>query len=367
MKIINVGMDYSIYDDSLKVFDALPPKTYAINFSPMAGFSMSERPDLDINEKVYGVHEEKAQKVLHSFLGFERNLGVILSGNKGIGKSMFARILCKKAISKGIPVIVVDRFIPGIARYIESVEQEVLVLFDEFDKTFASIKTGENEADPQAGLLGLFDGVSSGKKLFVITCNNLNKLNDFLVNRPGRFHYHFRFDYPSEDQIREYLKDKLDPMYYGEIENVIFFAKRVCLNFDCLRAIAFELNNGESFKRAIEDLNIINVEETRYNVTLRFEDGTELIHKRFGMNLSAESGRYEIEMFDHANRNVLDIRFCTDDVQYNMQIGKLIVPTERTEITWWSDEKKEQMKDKKIAYLSFAICGEPSLRYAFLS
>lgn len=37
-----------------------------------------------------------------------------------------------------------------------------MILFDEFDKTFAK---GRNESDPQANMLSLFDGVAQGKKL----------------------------------------------------------------------------------------------------------------------------------------------------------------------------------------------------------
>ena len=194
MKAISIGKRYEIYDDSLKAYDKLPAKTYTVRFAKMSGFFLEVRSDLAVKEKVYGIHPEKADKVFQAFMKFERNLGIILSGDKGIGKSLFARILAAKAVEYGYPVIIVDQFIPGIASYIESIEQEAIFLFDEFDKTFGSIRPGDNEGDPQSGLLSLFDGTSQGKKLFIITCNSLSKLNDYLVNRPGRFHYHFRFE-----------------------------------------------------------------------------------------------------------------------------------------------------------------------------
>ena len=136
----------------------------------------------------------------------------------------------------------------------ESIEQEVVVLFDEFDKTFDGIKVSENSASAQASMLSLFDGMSTGKKLFVITCNSLSGMNEYLLNRPGRFHYHFRFNYPTADEIREYLQDKLDKQYWEEIDKVISFSQKVDLNYDCLRAIAFELNMGDKFENAIQDL-----------------------------------------------------------------------------------------------------------------
>ena len=137
-----------------------------------------------------------------------------------------------------------------------------MVLFDEFDKTFCN--NDNNGISPQTLMLSLFDGISVGKKLFLITCNGIRKLNDYLINRPGRFHYHFRFDYPSYEEIQEYLQDKLEEKYYGEIEGVVAFSRKVNLNYDCLRAIAYEISNGQTFKEAIKDLNIVNIEVVKY-------------------------------------------------------------------------------------------------------
>lgn len=43
-----------------------------------------------------------------------------------------------------------------------------MILFDEFDKTFGSIKAADGMADPQTEMLTLFDGLSQGKKMFVM-------------------------------------------------------------------------------------------------------------------------------------------------------------------------------------------------------
>ena len=63
-------------------------------------------------------------------------------------------------------------------------------------------------------MLTLFDGFSTGKKMFIVTCNSLYDLNDYLVNRPGRFLYHFRFDYPTAEEITQYLQDKLEESFF---------------------------------------------------------------------------------------------------------------------------------------------------------
>ena len=275
MQVVNTGNTYKIYDDSLKTFNQLPVQAYLVDFDKMSGFYLQRFDDITINEKIYGVHTKKCQKVLKSFEIFERNLGVILSGAKGIGKSLFAKLLSTEAINAGYPLIIVNHYIPGIADYITSIQQEVVVLFDEFDKTFYAPKDRDSMNDPQSEMLTLFDGLSQGKKLFIVTCNELNNLNNYLVNRPGRFHYHFRFDYPTNEEIREYMQDKMPEHTHGEIDKVIEFAQKVDLNYDCLRAIAFELSLDEPFEDVIKDLNILNLSQDSYNLVVFLSDGTQ--------------------------------------------------------------------------------------------
>lgn len=126
MKAISQGDNtYDIFDDSLRVYDKLPAQPYVVRFSDRRGFYLSKYTEMDINEeKVYGVHLDKVNKVMNSFSEMNRSLGVILSGDKGIGKSLFAKMLSNEAIKNNIPVIVVDTYIGGIASYIESIEQE---------------------------------------------------------------------------------------------------------------------------------------------------------------------------------------------------------------------------------------------------
>ena len=344
MKAINIGTRYEIYNDTLKTYDQLPAQVYTVCFAKMSGFYLEQHADIEIGEKVYGVYEAKVEKVLRSFGEFSRSLGVILSGNKGIGKSLFAKMLSVRAIQCGLPVLIVDRFIPGIASYIESIEQEVVVMFDEFDKTFGEVSTGDNEANPQAGLLSLFDGIAQGKKLFVITCNQLRSLNDYLINRPGRFHYHFRFDYPSDDEIREYLDDKLNPKYKGEIEKVVAFAKRVNLNYDCLRAIAFELNTGEPFERAIGDLNIINMNEEQYNITIYFANGKKYVRKNMYMDLFDRESTADFWAYGDNGDNDLRVEFGIENCVFDSAKGNTTVYGD--DITLYWDDPNERKGDE---------------------
>ena len=251
-------------------------------------------------------------------------MGVILSGDKGIGKSLFAKMICEASIREGYPVILVDACCPGLARFLESIHQECVVLFDEFDKTFRS----NNDNDDQAALLSLFDGTTGGKKLFIVTCNELYSLNSYIVNRPGRFHYHFRFDYPSPEDIREYLHDKLEEECYGEIDKVVDFSRKISLNYDCLRSIAFELNNGIDFASAIIDLNIMTTENEEYDVYLYFEGGLSLHQHRYRTNLYDNDGLMErIHLYDDDGHYVLCAYFDRNMARYDMSSNAILIPS----------------------------------------
>ena len=94
MKAIKIGTKVEIYNDTVMTYNELPARAYIIRFEKMTGFYLDEYADIQVKEnKVYGEHAKKVQKVLRAYAKFDRNLGVILSGYKGIGKSMFAKLL----------------------------------------------------------------------------------------------------------------------------------------------------------------------------------------------------------------------------------------------------------------------------------
>lgn len=368
MKIISSNNTYDIFDNSLRTYDKLPAQYYAVRFEQFRGFYLEKHSDIEISEdKVYGVHKSKVEKVFNSFKMFTRNLGIILSGDKGMGKSLFAKMVCVEAVNKGIPVIIIDKYIENIASYIERIDQEAVVLFDEFDKTYGDIRVQEGSASPQSQLLSLFDGVSGGKKMFVITCNDIRGLSDYLINRTGRFHYHFRFEYPTTDEIREYLADKLDERFYGEINAVVAFSRRINLNYDCLRAIAFELNMGISFKEAILDLNIINYNDnTRYNITLRYSNGftAGVNNYRFDPWSADES---DIWLTTRDGDCFINVRFDPRYVEYDIRRGENIIPVDKINVSYDDDSRYKELidsiKNSTIESLTLSKIPDRNIHY----
>ena len=327
MKVINTGSTYRIYGDDLKVRDKLAADVYIVRFHPMQGFSLAAYNGMEMNEeKVYGVHLSKVNKVVKSFKKFTRNLGVILSGDKGIGKSIFARILSNTLVREGYPVVIVDEFFPGIHTFLESIEQEVVVVFDEFDKTFSVGSGNEEGSTPQSSLLSLLDGTGGGKKLYVVTCNNVYALNDFFVNRPGRFHYHFRFGYPDADGVREYLQDKIDKKHWSQIDKVVEFSASVPLNYDCLRAIAYELQEGEEFVVAIKDLNILNINSKEYDLQFVFASGDVVERRDIHLDMFNPAPD-RIGMYHTSSQAEVFVEFKTTNAKHIASRGAHVIST----------------------------------------
>lgn len=270
MNIVCSEGRYQIFGDELKTFSKLPPGTYDVGLNKMTGFFLSGRADIEVGEsKIYGNRDVKVRKVMRSFEIAERNLGVILSGKKGIGKTLFARMIAEDGVRHGYPVVTVSQAYQGLSTFLQSIEQDIIVIFDEFDKTFCT-KNDEDDEDghgPQEELLTLFDGLSTGKKLFVVTCNEYDRLSAYFKNRPGRFQYHITIGNPTVDEVREYLTDKISPEYADVIERIVGISVMKRLNYDCLRAICFDINQGYSLEDVLEDINITMVDSEYYKAT----------------------------------------------------------------------------------------------------
>jgi hypothetical protein len=257
---------YRFYGDSVQTFDRLPVATYAIEFSKMAGYSLRQVSPLATGEEtVYGAHVQRVDRIVRAYEDMDRSLGVILSGDKGMGKSLLIRMLAERAREQlQLPTILVQHSTPGLASFLDELG-EVVVIFDEFEKVFVY----DDEGDAQAQFLSLFDGLSTAKRLYVLSVNALNRVNEFLLNRPGRFHYHMRFAYPGPETVATYLRDQVPGILESQVHEVVEFSRKYDLNFDHLRAIAFELRRGETFAEVIGDLNIKRVTRSESSVEAR--------------------------------------------------------------------------------------------------
>jgi len=266
-----------ISGNAVSILEKLPTAIFELSFLPQKGFSLNEVDGFFKNsEKLYGQVETITEKVLHTFDVVDRNLGVLFSGPKGLGKSLAVRNICKEALKKGFPVILVKENFDNTAQFIETICQPSVIVFDEFEKMYMdNCQTEKDELEVQNNLLNLFDSFLEGKKLFLLTCNEIREVSEYLLNRPGRLHYHFKMNRLTISEITEYCKDKLAKEQHSLIHDICLLGARIPdFSYDMLRSILFELN---VYKCGLEEVRrVLNIEaraRSPFNFTIHFKSG----------------------------------------------------------------------------------------------
>ena len=352
MKIISTdNHHFYIYENGVNVFDDLPKGFYSVNYSQMEGFFLESHQPIIVDQKLYGPHEAKVDKIIRSYKRVKTNLGVILSGDKGLGKSLAARLIVYKLANDNYPIIIINKYIQGIANFLHSLPSNIVILFDEFDKLFKNNNDEhEKSANPQEEMLSLFDGIDERHRLFIITANHIRKINEFFINRPGRFQYHLIFQYPSDEDIKIYLNDNLiDKEMISEIPKVQKFARKVPISYDSLNAICFELNSGLLFEEAIQDLNILNLDEEEYNIILTMSDGS-IFKTKYTFNTFSD---IDETLWIESIKGDVKITFTPSDIIYSnglyLDPSKLIIDYSSYE----NEEEKEHFKTLKAVSVKF--------------
>jgi hypothetical protein len=240
------------HTDSIKIREQLPAQNYTVGFNRDTGqFFLEPTAPFSMPAKLYDNSPARAARVLTTFQSRPRTTGVLLNGVKGAGKTLLAKQISIQAAALGMPTVLINKPWCGdeFNQFIQSFEQEMVLIFDEFEKVY--------DYKEQRQLLTLLDGVFPTKKLFVMTTNDTTNVSSLLTNRPGRMFYNFTYDYLSPELIAAFCEDNLNDK--SQIPAICSYARIYrFFNFDIITSIVEEMNRyNESFDDVLA--NGINV------------------------------------------------------------------------------------------------------------
>jgi mitochondrial chaperone BCS1 len=150
--------------------------------------------------------------------GLNHTLGLLFHGKPGTGKTSIIKALASH-YGFELHTITLAMFSEGsLKQQLRTIDDKnSIILIEDIDCISITedrkIKSNsdKHEGLTLSGLLNCIDGVNSPDHVIMIaTTNHIEKLDEALI-RPGRFGYHFEFEYFNYDEIQEYAK-----YYYGD-------------------------------------------------------------------------------------------------------------------------------------------------------
>ena len=230
--------------------EGLPKGIYEVKLS-MTGFYLSKIAEsFTFDYKLYGLNQKFIDYVLKTYENTTGNLGVLLDGIKGTGKTVTAKELCN---CLQLPVILVQSMGGDtngkLIKYLSTaIDFDCIFFFDEYEKEF------KNSSDVLSFMDGTYNSIY--RKVFLLTTNELN-VDPNLLGRPSRIRYKKSFSNLSEEVTREILNDILEDK--TAIEKVIELTHSMnIITIDLIKAIATEINihGAESLPDIKETFNI---------------------------------------------------------------------------------------------------------------
>lgn len=181
--------------------------------------------------KVYGIEEAFINRVIKTYQNTRGNLGILLNGLRGTGKTVTCRMICN---ALNLPVLIVPESYENIPAFLNVIQQDVIVLFDEYEKIYRDYR--------DKGVLSVMDGAlnSDYRRVFLLTTNRLD-INENLLQRPGRIRYIKTYGDLSLQNIIEIVDDMLVHKALRR-DAIEFIANLECITVDIVKSVVEEMN-----------------------------------------------------------------------------------------------------------------------------
>lgn len=259
---VQTGINFNRMQGPIISYNEIPVGVYKISMSKQGFYLEYVISEFVFDYKIYGLQEDFINHVIKTYNEAQTgNLGILLNGTKGTGKTVAAKMIANRL---HLPVIIVQNMGQEMnlqmMNYLSTeINFDCVFFFDEYEKTF----------DKDTTILSFMDGVynSESRKVFLLTTNTLS-IDRNLIGRPSRILYLKKFGNLEIEAASEFLDDTLNNKEYKQ--EVLEFINLLSIStIDILKSVVKEINiHGiEEFRKS---KSYFNVEINSYTYTCEY-------------------------------------------------------------------------------------------------
>lgn len=194
--------------------------SYAIYLTP----ATERREDTMLTSGVFGeinanlnAFFEPSMIKARKAVGCLNKFACLIYGEQGSGKTHHALLWAQKIAREknAISIIINDIGNFKLSPLVDAIRDNdpdrfIVLVFEEFEKSSINLRNSD--------FLSFLDGADSKDNLIILaTCNDVSRMPDILLDRPGRFEKKFKLTSGNRDVMRSMLKSIMPKEYVGRI------------------------------------------------------------------------------------------------------------------------------------------------------
>ncbi len=262
------GSTFSI-DEVTSQVDKLPVGVYKLQYNEIRNvFYLTQVTEkFEFPYKLYNTETKFVNRVKKTWDNTTGNMGILLNGIKGTGKTVTAEQICN---NMNQPVIIVTQNYKHLTSFLNELQQDITVFIDEYDKIF----------ERSNNLLTVMDGAlkTTSRILFLMTTNN-QWVETNMLQRPSRIRYIKQYGDLPLNVIMEIVDDMLVHPHHRK-RTIEMIANLPIITMDLVKSVVQEVNIHNEDPFSFKEFFNVNGDndDKRFNVYYLNEQGQKVLH-----------------------------------------------------------------------------------------